>query len=202
VPKEAPLADKRGAIVDAATVLFSRYGFKRTSVDLIARHAEVAKATVYSYFPSKEDVFRAVCTDVIERILDGAMRASRADAVDARLQGMLAAKLVTLFDLVDASPHAAEIVDSQNRLGRALVEKADLDYLALLRRMLARADRSGEIDLAAVELTPSAAAELLLRSALGATEGAKSVAVLEKHIAELVRVFCRAVAPAARTRRR
>ena len=51
---------KREAILDVAAGLFARYGFRKTSVADIIRDAGVARATVYKYFSTKEDIFHAV----------------------------------------------------------------------------------------------------------------------------------------------
>ncbi|MBW2148501.1 MAG: TetR/AcrR family transcriptional regulator [Deltaproteobacteria bacterium] len=50
----------REGILNAASVLFSRFGFKKTAVDDIARKARVAKGTIYNYFQSKEEIFQNV----------------------------------------------------------------------------------------------------------------------------------------------
>jgi len=47
-------------ILEAARVLFSRFGFKKTAVDDIARKARVAKGTIYNYFQNKEELFQKV----------------------------------------------------------------------------------------------------------------------------------------------
>jgi AcrR family transcriptional regulator len=49
--------DKRTMILSAATELFSHFGFTKTSMDDIARRAKIGKATIYYYFPRKEDLF-------------------------------------------------------------------------------------------------------------------------------------------------
>lgn len=48
---------KRECILEAATRAFSRFGFRKASVDEIARDAGVAKGTVYLACESKEDLF-------------------------------------------------------------------------------------------------------------------------------------------------
>jgi AcrR family transcriptional regulator len=47
----------RQLIADTARRLFSERGFERVTVAEIARGAEVAEATVFNYFPTKEDLF-------------------------------------------------------------------------------------------------------------------------------------------------
>jgi AcrR family transcriptional regulator len=53
-------ADKRETILSCAAKAFAKIGFKKTSVDEIARLAGVAKGTVYLAAPSKEDLFYQV----------------------------------------------------------------------------------------------------------------------------------------------
>ena len=52
----APPADKREAILKAATRVFARHGFFQSQVADIAREAGVAAGTVYLYFRSKDDL--------------------------------------------------------------------------------------------------------------------------------------------------
>lgn len=50
---------KRGAILEAAKVLFLRDGYAATSMDAVAAQAGVSKLTVYSHFTDKETLFSA-----------------------------------------------------------------------------------------------------------------------------------------------
>ena len=46
----------RAAIHDAGMRLFAEQGFAGTTIDQIAEVADVSRATVFSYFPTKEDI--------------------------------------------------------------------------------------------------------------------------------------------------
>lgn len=50
----------REQLVQAARLVFARYGFKKTSLDDIAREARKGKSTIYYYFKSKDEIFKAV----------------------------------------------------------------------------------------------------------------------------------------------
>jgi AcrR family transcriptional regulator len=50
----------RKRIIITAGQIFSRYGFKKTTMDEIARALKMGKSSVYYYFDSKEDIFEAV----------------------------------------------------------------------------------------------------------------------------------------------
>jgi AcrR family transcriptional regulator len=49
--------DKKVLILEAAEVLFHRYGYSKTSLEDIAKEAGLGKGTIYYYFESKEDIF-------------------------------------------------------------------------------------------------------------------------------------------------
>ena len=50
----------RDQIVSSARQVFSRFGFKKTTMDEIAQGARKGKSSIYYYFTSKEDIYRAV----------------------------------------------------------------------------------------------------------------------------------------------
>jgi AcrR family transcriptional regulator len=58
----------RTKIVIVAGKIFSRYGFKKTTMDEIAIAAKKGKSSIYYYFPSKEDIFRAVVEQEAEEL--------------------------------------------------------------------------------------------------------------------------------------
>jgi AcrR family transcriptional regulator len=58
--REKSARDKHDVILRAAQTVFLRDGFSTTSMEVIAREAEVSKQTVYNHFAGKEELFRAV----------------------------------------------------------------------------------------------------------------------------------------------
>ncbi|MCK5712524.1 MAG: TetR/AcrR family transcriptional regulator [Hyphomicrobiaceae bacterium] len=55
---------KQQRIVEAATKLFLRHGYRKTSVEKIAQRAGMAKGTVYLYFKTKADLLiHAICAE-------------------------------------------------------------------------------------------------------------------------------------------
>ncbi len=53
------------SIVKSAKELFRKYGYHKTSVNEIAKKARVAKATIYKYFESKEQILDAILMDYL-----------------------------------------------------------------------------------------------------------------------------------------
>lgn len=56
----AATADKRTAILDAATAVFAKHGFFSAQVADIARTAGIAAGTVYLYFRSKDEILTSI----------------------------------------------------------------------------------------------------------------------------------------------
>lgn len=60
-------------ILEVAREALLASGFSRTTMDVVAKKAGISKATLYRSFPSKDDLYRAVVTDWVDRGAD-AMR--------------------------------------------------------------------------------------------------------------------------------
>src|SRR5690606_7163132 len=69
VATAAPTADKRAAILDAATSVFARRGYFGSQVADVARAAGIAAGTVYLYFRSKDEIL----TSIFDRMMQDAM---------------------------------------------------------------------------------------------------------------------------------
>ena len=52
--------EKRKRVLDAATTEFAQYGFENTSIQQIAKKAEISVGSVYKYFENKEELFAMV----------------------------------------------------------------------------------------------------------------------------------------------
>jgi AcrR family transcriptional regulator len=50
----------RKKIITTAGQIFSRYGFKKTTMDEVAKALKMGKSSIYYYFESKEEIFEAV----------------------------------------------------------------------------------------------------------------------------------------------
>ena len=76
--RELKKEQTRAAIADTAWQLFIDRGFDQVSVAEVARAAQVAEATVFNYFPSKENLFYSRLESFWTRL---------ADSVSARPDG-------------------------------------------------------------------------------------------------------------------
>lgn len=61
--------DKEQRILEAAKVLFARYGIKKTSIEEIAQYAGLGKGTIYLYFKSKDEIFASICGTIKSNLM-------------------------------------------------------------------------------------------------------------------------------------
>jgi AcrR family transcriptional regulator len=171
-------------------------------MDLIAERAQVAKPTVYAHFGSKDDLLAAVCADVGERILAGAKAAAGAEAgIVDRVTAVLAAKFTVVFELVQSSPYAEELLRPAGATARESIAAADAAFRRQLTDVLARAARRRDLDLRRLGLSSTALAVQLMQVGYGASYGASSVQEQQRNLRALVATMLRTAVRPVRGRR-
>jgi AcrR family transcriptional regulator len=114
--RERKKAQTRQLIADTAWRLFADRGFERVTVAEVAREAEVAVATVFNYFPTKEDLFffrlEAFGADLVEAVAGRAPGEPALAAFRRRLLG--AGGLLALVEAGD--DRALERLRTMNRV--------------------------------------------------------------------------------------
>jgi AcrR family transcriptional regulator len=130
----------RQGIVQAAQRLFAHYGFRRTTMEEIGRAAGVAKATLYAYFPDKEQALVAVVEAVTADLEAEAVRRAQ-DAASPReaVASLLREKFGREWAVLNESTHAAELLAASEGLARPQLEQAKKRFLKLLGEQLRRA---------------------------------------------------------------
>jgi AcrR family transcriptional regulator len=169
-------------VVEAAGRLFRANGFRAVTMEMIAATAGVAKATLYSYFPDKSAVFAAVANHVTQQIADALQRElSGAGNVDERLARGLVARHRLIFELVDGSPHARELMTTRDHIALEPVLRIDAQMIRALVAVL-RED-------AAFAKSAEAIARTLFRGCVGVSGLARSTDDVEREIGNFVRPY-------------
>ena len=94
-------AATREAILDATDRLLARYGFRKMTIDDLAKEVGIGKGSVYLHFPSKEEIALSHIDRVIDR-LKGRMYSiahGRSSVVD-KLKAILIERVTYRFDSV------------------------------------------------------------------------------------------------------
>lgn len=58
--------NKKEEVINAARDLFTKHGYKKVSMDEIAKEANVTKKTIYSYFSDKEAMFKYFASEELQ----------------------------------------------------------------------------------------------------------------------------------------
>jgi AcrR family transcriptional regulator len=80
-------AARPAAIIEAATGIFLRYGFKKTSMADLASAAGLSRQALYLYFPTKEALFKAMVAHSVEGMRSAAREALAREDLEGRLLG-------------------------------------------------------------------------------------------------------------------
>lgn len=116
--RERKKAETRRRIAEAAHRLFGERGFQAVTVVEVARAAEVAEATLFNYFPTKEDLFysglEAFGARLVEAVRD------RAPGLSA-LAAFHAALLVDAGQLDRIADGDAETLDRARTTARVIL---------------------------------------------------------------------------------
>lgn len=93
--------DMADVILDASGRLMERYGYKKMTMDDLAREAGIGKGTIYLYFRSKEEVALSCADRNFNRILEQERAIAKAGGPPAeRLRHMLVQRVLLRFDNV------------------------------------------------------------------------------------------------------
>lgn len=63
--RELRKRELRSRIIEASMGLFTEKGFADTTIDEICVAADVARRTLYAYFPTKNDIVRSLCRSLV-----------------------------------------------------------------------------------------------------------------------------------------
>lgn len=136
-------------IIEAALQVFIEYGFAAARLDDVAKRAGIVKGTLYRYYDTKEDLFRAVVQAAVEMHLQGI------EQVATAFQGSLGELVPVLLMRVARGmsesrvPALARLVISESRnfpdLARIWQDNVVSQMLTLLTGVIVEAQARGEV---------------------------------------------------------
>ncbi len=149
---------KRRAILEAATRVFFKAGYRAASMDHVAGEADVSKQTVYAHFGSKESLFEAIIRAKVDTLVapavgldgDGEPEAVLSAVAQRFIDMVLQPEGVSLLRVIlSERSRFPELAETVYRSGTRLAADG-------LAKYLARMDTSGALSVA----DPRAAAQL------------------------------------------
>ena len=188
------LDDRKRALLDAAAGVFLRFGFKKTSMDDVARAGGLSRQGLYLHFASKDELFAAA----LLHLQDTALTAARARLHDDTLP--LVDRLVDSFSVMHGLhfthnttvEHMAELKLAvppalaavvATRQGRFAVDVIKVLRAEGLPSSSAKPSASSKLSAKDLVLTLEAAA-------MGLKHSAPSLAAYQQHMRVVARVVC------------
>ncbi len=139
---------RREAFVNAAREAFFANGYAGTAMSTIAAKVGGSKTTLWSYFPSKQDLFVAVVDDIVERYgqaLTVVMQPS--EPVETALRNFAAAMMATVLSEPIVSLHRLVAGEAGRfpELGTLFYERGPRRGKAILADYIAGAMKRGQL---------------------------------------------------------
>ncbi|WP_170558533.1 TetR/AcrR family transcriptional regulator [Ruegeria atlantica] len=165
---------RQQAILNSAFQAFATYGFRKTSMDDIARGARMSRPAVYLHFKNKEAIVTRLTEHYYaEKIaavaaaltVSGSVSDVLKDAVQAQTEGMA---------MILASPHGLEMLDATKSMSSDIISQGEAELARLYSEWLTREHKAGRVRLLAdadeTGKTITATLKGLKASAIGAEE--------------------------------
>lgn len=184
-----PDTARQDAILDAAFGAFAAYGYKRTTMEDIAKAAGLSRTALYLHFRSKEDIFRSLTERYFEQVLqdmEGALTRPGQTAEEA-LFACFVAKDGKFMDVVLSTPHGAELLDAGFSASPELVKTASARSASVLCRWLEGRGLPDGLG------TAQDLADTIVATLTGLKASARSIEDLRRGEAQLARLVAHAL---------
>ena len=137
---------KQKAIQTAAWETFATYGFRKTSMDDIARRAGMSRPAVYLHYRNKEDIFRSLVQYYYDTACDDVQSAlgTAGSATDV-LNRAFAAQMGENLEAMFVSPHGHELLDAGAQIAMDIKEAGEARLCALYADWLEREAAAGRV---------------------------------------------------------
>ncbi|MFL0583609.1 TetR/AcrR family transcriptional regulator [Solibacillus silvestris] len=155
--------DRRHEILIAATKSFTLFGYKATTIEQVAKIANVGKGTIYTFFKNKEELFQEVVFHLI-----GEMKRETDQLIDANASFMQNAHTALMKMLQFRERHLlfAKLIDEERALGTPEVQqmllKIESEIISYVSMRIRNGIAKGEV----IECNPEHVAFLLFKSYL------------------------------------
>jgi AcrR family transcriptional regulator len=162
--------ERRGLILQAAYSTFVSYGFKRTTMDDIARASGLSRPALYIHFRNKPDIFRGLMLAMMEEMRARVARSLEQDLpLSERIRLALEEGIVLPHRQILQTAHGAELFDTSHEFA------ADL-FLAWMKTVEAEIalslQRAAEADI--ITIPSGLSADIIASLLIDAIQGMKS----------------------------
>ncbi|GGG23329.1 TetR family transcriptional regulator [Lysinibacillus alkalisoli] len=118
------MIDRRQEIIAAATKSFTLFGYKATTMDQVAKIANVGKGTIYTFFSNKEELFQEIAMTLIRE-----MRIQTSEVItdEANFMDNAHAALMKLLEFREEHLLFAKLIEEEKELRTPIVRQVLID---------------------------------------------------------------------------
>ncbi len=147
----------RDIILETARNIFKRFGFAKTSIGDIAVAARKGRRTIYTYFESKEDIYKAVIekeVDVLRtKLIDVIFAESTAEE---KLKGYMITRMVTINELANYYEALRNDYLQDFKIIENIREDFDNQEINMISEILTEGGENNEFKIENINLTAKA----------------------------------------------
>jgi AcrR family transcriptional regulator len=180
----------REAILQIAQDIFSKYGYKKTTLDDIANAVRKGKSSLYYYFNSKEDLFQAVISkevDILKEALEKVV--FRSLDPEEKLREYILTKLSTFRDLANLYNALENDVTAIGFI-EEIKEKNTKDEIRMIKRILIEGVRRMKFQIDDLNLTALGISMTIKGLEMPLTAGSYGSYDIELAVDNMVRIIC------------
>jgi AcrR family transcriptional regulator len=180
----------REAILEIAQDIFSKFGYKKTTLDDIANAVRKGKSSLYYYFSSKEDLFQAVIikeVEILKRSLEKVV--FRSLDPEEKLREYILTKLRTYRSLANLY-NALENDVAAIGFIEEVKEKNAKDEIRMIKRILIEGVRRDKFQIEDLNLAAVGITTAMKGLEMPLTTGSKHNLDLEVTVDNFVRILC------------
>lgn len=138
----------REALLDATDRLLAERGYKKMTIDDLAREVGIGKGSVYLHFSSKEEIALSHVDRIVERVKERLRKIAEKDVSQAeKLREMILARVLFRFDSVQH--YTQSINDLLSSLRPKLLARREIYFVeesAIFAEVIERGQTSGEFE--------------------------------------------------------
>ncbi|MBK0328683.1 TetR/AcrR family transcriptional regulator [Rhodobacteraceae bacterium F11138] len=181
--KDKTVDAKRQTILQAAWQAFASYGYRKTSMDDIARGAGVSRPALYLYYRNKEDIFRSLAQRYYDEAVEMVSAAlGAAGDVPDQLERAFTAQGGTIMRAMLSSPHGMELLDTSNATAADIIATGEARLTAAYAHWLNSQVQAGRV---ALQDTPQEVAATLTAALKGIKTAAPQYDVYMRRVTRL-----------------
>lgn len=146
--------DRKEIIIEAAQNIFARFGFRKTTMDEIAKACHKAKSSIYHYFKSKEEIFREI-VEKESRILKEEIRKAinQEDTPQKKLRAYVITRMYALQKLANFYSALKDEYLKYYGFIEKVREKYDREEMEIIKEILRDGNEKGVFNIKELKVT-------------------------------------------------